>query len=144
PALVDIAEVAEAEGLAEAIVQLTADGQALVQAGQRLVVPSMPVVACAEVVVGLSLGGQVAHSAGDSEGILVYLEPVPLMAVHPEEPDRRLAELHPGFGGPARGGCGLPHCRQQTGPFSLEVPRSSPATPCRWADAPTPSSPRRG
>ena len=62
-------------------------------AGQRLVVPSLAPVAGAEVIVGLGLSGQVTHPAGDPEGDLVGLRPLPPMAAYPEEPEQRLREL---------------------------------------------------
>src|SRR5438034_8841198 len=107
--LIDVAEVAQAESLAEAVVQLAADGQALLQMGQRLAVLPLPVIAGAEVVVRLGLGAQVTHLASDAEGDPVCLNPVSVMAVHPKEPEQSVRELHPDLSGRARGDHGLPY-----------------------------------
>src|SRR6266566_4469552 len=116
----ELAEIGQAAGLAAAVAQFLADGQALLQAGQRLAVLSLPVVAGAEVVVGLGLGGQVTRLAGEFEGDLVCLHPIPSMVMYPEEAEQRLGELHPDLGRHARGGRGLLYRSQQAGPFSLQ------------------------
>ena len=48
--LVDLADVAEADGQAKAVTQLPLDGQALLMAGQRLLETPLPLIDDAEVV----------------------------------------------------------------------------------------------
>src|SRR5437764_150625 len=63
-----IAKISQRLSLAVAVTQLTANGEAVPLAGDRLSIPAQQPVKDAEVAAGVRLGGQIVGAAGKLEG----------------------------------------------------------------------------
>jgi hypothetical protein len=116
--LVDDAEVAQAVGLALAVAQLPEDVEAVLQAGDRLLVPPKAVVDEAEIIEGMGLGGPVPGAAGKLQGGLVGPGAVLPVATDVEELEQGSGELAGQLRGNRGDGCGgLGDGGQQVGPL---------------------------